>query len=276
MVDVMRQSVMRPSFHSISSMINPPMLSVLSSQEHRQENINARLRNTCFAFMKCICFSVFMEFTPRCCRRNCRMRQRLILLRQPETWMEYPSILYIQQVVGWRQDLPLWHRRNSRWPIFRILWSRISHCSFSIDVITAVTYIIYKLFTYVQILSKDMFLNQIWLLVLCAVCVLGFGVYLRFFKKQKLSRKATIIAVPAVKFRGLRPDDLPDILVKTVNRFGTVNMVQLFLHRLFNTGMILNIGLLVYLRIFSWGPVHPIPHRAVHHIFSDAGNMGHG
>lgn len=72
--------------------------------------------------------------------------------------------------------------------------------SFSIDVITAVTYIIYKLCTYVQILSKDMFLNKIWLLVLCAVCVLGFGVYLRFFKKQKLSRKATIIAVPAVVF----------------------------------------------------------------------------
>lgn len=72
--------------------------------------------------------------------------------------------------------------------------------SFSIDAITIVTYIIYKLCTYIQILSKDIFLNQIWLFVLCVVCALSFGIYLRFFKKQKLSRKATIVAVPAVVF----------------------------------------------------------------------------
>lgn len=72
--------------------------------------------------------------------------------------------------------------------------------SFSIDAIMAITYIIYKLCTYIQVLSKDMFLNQIWLFAICAVCVLGFKVYLRFFKKQKLSRKATIVAVPAVVF----------------------------------------------------------------------------
>lgn len=72
--------------------------------------------------------------------------------------------------------------------------------SFSIDAIMAITYIIYKLCTYIQVLSKDMFLNQIWLFAICAVCVLGFKVYLRFFKNQKLSRKATIVAVPAVVF----------------------------------------------------------------------------
>lgn len=72
--------------------------------------------------------------------------------------------------------------------------------SFSIDFVTVVTYVIYKLCTYIQILSKDLFLNQIWLFVFCAVCALGFGVYFRFFKKQKLSRKATIVAIPAIVF----------------------------------------------------------------------------
>lgn len=72
--------------------------------------------------------------------------------------------------------------------------------NFSIDFVTVVTYVIYKLCTYIQILSKDLFLNQIWLFAFCAVCVLGFGVYFRFFKKQKLSRKATIVAIPAIVF----------------------------------------------------------------------------
>ncbi len=72
--------------------------------------------------------------------------------------------------------------------------------SFSIDPVTVVTYVIYKLCTYIQVLSKDMFLNQIWLFVLCVVCVLGFGVYFRFFKKKKLSRKATIAAIPTVVY----------------------------------------------------------------------------
>lgn len=72
--------------------------------------------------------------------------------------------------------------------------------SFSIDAITMVTYVIYKLCTYIQILSKDLFINQIWLFVLCSVCALGFGVYFRFFKKQKLSRKATVVAVPSIVF----------------------------------------------------------------------------
>lgn len=72
--------------------------------------------------------------------------------------------------------------------------------SFSIDAITLVTYVIYKLCTYIQILSKDLFINQIWLFVLCVVCALGFWVYFRFFKKQKLSRKATLVAFPAVMY----------------------------------------------------------------------------
>lgn len=72
--------------------------------------------------------------------------------------------------------------------------------NFSIDFVTIVTYVIYKLCTYIQILSKDLFLNQIWLFAFCVVCALGFGVYFRFFKKQKLSRKATIVAIPAIVF----------------------------------------------------------------------------
>ncbi len=70
----------------------------------------------------------------------------------------------------------------------------------SIDFITIVTYVIYKLRTYVEVLAKDMFLNQIWLLAICVGCAVGAGIYFRFVKKQKLSRKATIVAVPTVVF----------------------------------------------------------------------------
>lgn len=71
---------------------------------------------------------------------------------------------------------------------------------FSVDLITIVTYLIYKLCTYVQILAKELFLNQIWLLVLCCVCAVGFGIYFRFVKKKKLSRRAILILVPALVF----------------------------------------------------------------------------
>ena len=71
---------------------------------------------------------------------------------------------------------------------------------FSVDLITIVTYLIYKLCTYVQILAKELFLNQIWLLVLCCVCTVGFGIYFRFVKKKKLSRRAILILVPALVF----------------------------------------------------------------------------
>ena len=71
---------------------------------------------------------------------------------------------------------------------------------FSVDLITIVTYLIYKLCTYVQILAKELFLNQIWLLVLCCVCAVGFGIYFRFVKKKKLSRRAILILVPTLVF----------------------------------------------------------------------------
>lgn len=71
---------------------------------------------------------------------------------------------------------------------------------FSVDAITIVTYVFYKLGTYVQILSKDLFLNQIWLFAVCAGCALGFGVYLRFFRKRKLSRRAWFIVVPSLVY----------------------------------------------------------------------------
>ena len=50
-------------------------------------------------------------------------------------------------------------------------------------MITVVTYVFYKLCTYVQILAKDMFINQVWLLGLCTAAVIGFGIYFRFVKK---------------------------------------------------------------------------------------------
>lgn len=47
--------------------------------------------------------------------------------------------------------------------------------SISIDPITVVTYFAYKIGTYIQVLAKDVFLNQIWLLTLCSVALIGFG-----------------------------------------------------------------------------------------------------
>lgn len=47
--------------------------------------------------------------------------------------------------------------------------------SISIDPITVVTYFAYKIGTYIQVLAKDVFLNQIWLLALCSVALIGFG-----------------------------------------------------------------------------------------------------
>lgn len=69
-----------------------------------------------------------------------------------------------------------------------------------IDFITIFTYVIYKLCTYIQILSKDLFLNQIWLFALCSVCAIGFGIYFRFVKKHNLNRKAMFIIIPAIVY----------------------------------------------------------------------------
>lgn len=70
--------------------------------------------------------------------------------------------------------------------------------SIDIDFITILTYVGYKLLTYVQVLSKDMFLGQPWLFALCALAMLGFCVYFRFVKKQKMPRKAWFLIVPGV------------------------------------------------------------------------------
>ena len=68
----------------------------------------------------------------------------------------------------------------------------------ALDMITVVTYVFYKLCTYVQILAKDMFINQVWLLGLCTAAVIGFGIYFRFVKKVKIPKKAMFAVVPAV------------------------------------------------------------------------------
>uniref|UniRef100_UPI00292D24A0 hypothetical protein n=1 Tax=uncultured Ruminococcus sp. TaxID=165186 RepID=UPI00292D24A0 len=54
--------------------------------------------------------------------------------------------------------------------------------------------------TYIQVLSKDLFLNQIWLFALCAGAALGFGVFMRFIKKKKLPRKAFFVIIPGLVF----------------------------------------------------------------------------
>ena len=68
----------------------------------------------------------------------------------------------------------------------------------SVDLITIVTYVGYKLLTYVTVLSKDMFLGQPWLFAAATVILLAFGIYSRFFKKQKMPRKAWFLIVPGV------------------------------------------------------------------------------
>lgn len=70
----------------------------------------------------------------------------------------------------------------------------------SIDTITIFTYLLYKLRTYLEVLSKDLFLGQVWLLAFCAVVTVGFGIFFRFVKKKKLPQKALFIVVPAVVY----------------------------------------------------------------------------
>lgn len=69
-----------------------------------------------------------------------------------------------------------------------------------IDVITIVTYLGYKLLCYIRILAKEMFLGQLWLLVLCTVCAAASFVYFRFVKKKKLPQKAWFIIVPGIVY----------------------------------------------------------------------------
>ena len=69
-----------------------------------------------------------------------------------------------------------------------------------IDTITLVTFFAYKMICYVKVLAKDMFLNQVWLLALCAVCLIASQIYFRFIKKKKLPRKAWFIIVPGVVY----------------------------------------------------------------------------
>lgn len=72
--------------------------------------------------------------------------------------------------------------------------------SISIDPITVVTYFAYKICTYIKVLAKDVFLNQIWLLVICVAAFIGFWIYLRFFKKEKLSRTAFMAFIPSIVY----------------------------------------------------------------------------
>ena len=70
----------------------------------------------------------------------------------------------------------------------------------SIDAITIVTYVVYKIFTYIEILSKDLFLGQVWMFALCCVILAASFIYFRFVKKRKLNRKAMFITIPPVLY----------------------------------------------------------------------------
>ena len=70
----------------------------------------------------------------------------------------------------------------------------------NLEFVTIFTYLVYKLCTYIQILAKDLFLNQVWLFALCAGFAVGAGIYFRFAKKHKLNRKAMFIIIPALVY----------------------------------------------------------------------------
>ena len=70
----------------------------------------------------------------------------------------------------------------------------------SVDAITIFTYVVYKLGTYMQLLAKDLFLNQVWFLALCTGLSLGAWVYFRFVRKEKMPRRGLFILVPAVVY----------------------------------------------------------------------------
>lgn len=79
-----------------------------------------------------------------------------------------------------------------------------SSASLSIDFITIITYEGYKLLTYAEILSKELFLGSVPLFAFCSLCVLGAFVYFRIIKKQKTARKAWFLIVPgALYFMGI-------------------------------------------------------------------------
>ncbi len=74
----------------------------------------------------------------------------------------------------------------------------------SVDAVTAVTYIFYKLRTYVHIVAKELFLGQSWLLIIFTAAIIGFGIFFRFVKKQKFSREFFLVVIPSfVYFIGI-------------------------------------------------------------------------
>ncbi len=69
--------------------------------------------------------------------------------------------------------------------------------SLDIDFITILTYFGYKLLTYVEILAKDLFLGQIWLLAVTVLGAFVFFIFYRSKKRRKLNRQSMFIIVPA-------------------------------------------------------------------------------
>ena len=69
-----------------------------------------------------------------------------------------------------------------------------------IDLITVVTYLGYKLVCYVQILAKELFLGQLWLLGLAFLGAVVPYLVMRLGFKKKLPRKAWFVIIPGVVY----------------------------------------------------------------------------
>lgn len=86
----------------------------------------------------------------------------------------------------------------------------------NISFITAVTYLIYKFFTYIQILIKELFVKQLWLFVIFALAVLGFIIY-RIFKKRSIQTKWWYIILPGI---------IPFVIIALVSPFNSDRYVM--------------------------------------------------
>ncbi len=70
----------------------------------------------------------------------------------------------------------------------------------SIDLITLLTYVVYKLSTYALIIAKDLFVNKVWLFALVSAALVAALIYMRVVRKKKISPKTKIIFFPSLIF----------------------------------------------------------------------------
>lgn len=76
----------------------------------------------------------------------------------------------------------------------------LSSYDLSVNLMTIITYGIYKLCTYAEIVAKEIFIGQIWLFAVITLAIIVTLLYRRFFLKKKLSHKLTLIIFPTLAF----------------------------------------------------------------------------